>query len=112
MVLMPGNSFPFTYRAKLSGELHGESLTITSQLQFAYIKSILILSSCKFFLSWYQLHIGTTRYIINRTSQDVSDPTSLALFPSLTVVTPSNANISTSARKIALISLDSRLDNN
>ena len=105
MVLMPGNSFPFTYRAKLSGELHGESLTITSQLQFA-------ISSCKFFLSWYQLHIGTTRYIINRTSQDVSDPTSLALFPSLTVVTPSNANISTSARKIALISLDSRLDNN
>ena len=42
MVLMPGNSFPLTYRAKVSGESHGESFTITSQLQFAYIKSILI----------------------------------------------------------------------
>ena len=42
MVLMAGNSFPLTYRAKVSGESHGESLTITSQLQFAYIKSILI----------------------------------------------------------------------
>ena len=40
MVLMPGNSFPVAYRAKVSGESHGESLTITSQ--FAYIKSILI----------------------------------------------------------------------
>ena len=39
---MPGNSFPLTYRAKVSGESHGESLTITSQLQFAHIKSILI----------------------------------------------------------------------
>ena len=38
----PGNSFPLTYRAKVYGESHGESLTITSQLQFAYIKSILI----------------------------------------------------------------------
>ena len=39
---MPGHSFPLTYRAKVSGESHGESLTITSQLQFAYIKAILI----------------------------------------------------------------------
>ena len=39
---MPGDSFPVTYRAKVSGESHGESLTITPQLQFAYIKSIFI----------------------------------------------------------------------
>ena len=40
--LCPETLSPLTYRAKVSGESHSESLTITSQLQFAYIKSILI----------------------------------------------------------------------